>query len=830
MSRIVLGNCIHCLLYCLWIGLPIYHTNAERHDKDTINIYAITTSFSVGESIARGHELAINTINENPSILSSYYINLTVLPSGDDSTNALLHALAISSEGADIDFGSHGDHDPNASISYNMPIVLGCDWSSLSTVTAPVLSAFSWSQISSSSTSVILSETSFGYFYRTIPDDNLQAHALIFLCQTFNWTQIGIIHVNDNYGVYLAVAISELATVNYIQVHSIAFERDEAPSYGNAVSSMREIGVYTMILISHGDDEIKQLFNDIQEQDMLRYPYYYVAVDGWLDAKIIQNFTTNYTDYEGIIGTLPWQPIILNETYYNDTTDHDNHDLRAMYSEAQSIYKNIEARYYKTYGNDSSDLNPFGSRLIYGYESAMVFIYILQKLEEKYTLRKVLRNEHFDMIGNISDIILKDIEYFGVTGPVAFDQNTGDRLHGFYSFGYITKSGQIDLFGYSYFDPNHTVNGTNGLEHRFKGVIDADLIVWPDAFVSEGVVPPRSSPYTQYEAITIDHDVFVAMVIIASIGIASMLCYIVFHITYNAEGRRSNFELDLIIYIGAVLAYTFVILIGLDEATADSKTLNILCNVTLPVVAIAFTLCFVPLFLKTYKLSRIFTELLITKSVPDGALLVRVLVAVCVDVALLCIFLSLSPRERVWYSGDTMEIDEIHSTQYVYSRCTGSNDTINILFSVCLGVWKAMQMIFGLYVSMIVSRVSFKSQLRTVLVICVAITIAICLEIFGPAENPNFRYVVVTILIVFVVNVIVLQPWCKKMRIKCDLKINEDTRYSEEDIELDDETKMKQLLKSRLQEMARAENWAKAVSMETTASESVSLTGSTNQS
>ena len=231
------------------LSLLLIHIEAQNNDDDkiTINIYAITTSFSVGESLQRGHEIAIDFLNDDPNMLSGYYLNLTVLASGDDSTQALLHALSISYQeggGEDTSFNNQ---------SYDFPIVLGCDWSSLSTVTAPTLSAFEWAQISSSSTSVILSETSsFSYFYRTISNDALQAESLIHLCRTFNWTQIGIIHVNDNYGVYLAVAISELATSYSIEVNSIAFERNKNESYTNAVSSMREIGVYIIIIISHG--------------------------------------------------------------------------------------------------------------------------------------------------------------------------------------------------------------------------------------------------------------------------------------------------------------------------------------------------------------------------------------------------------------------------------------------------------------------------------------------------------------------------------------------------------------------------------------------------
>ena len=197
-------------LLFLVIFAPI--SNTETNNRTIISIYAITTSFSVGESIQQGHEIAIDLINNNQSILPAFHLNLTVLDSGSDSTKALVHALAISYEEG---YESNHDNDTN----YVIPILLGCDWSTLSTVTAPALAAFLWAQLSASSTSVLLSnKPSFSHFYRTIPSDTLQAASIIHLCQIFDWSKIGVIHVNDNYGVYLSVAISGIQIWYFLQL------------------------------------------------------------------------------------------------------------------------------------------------------------------------------------------------------------------------------------------------------------------------------------------------------------------------------------------------------------------------------------------------------------------------------------------------------------------------------------------------------------------------------------------------------------------------------------------------------------------------------------
>ncbi len=59
----------------------------------------------------------------------------------------------------------------------------GCTWSSLSTIVSAAFGAFDMGQISSSATSISLSDTpSYRYFYRTIPSDALQTQGII-LCK-----------------------------------------------------------------------------------------------------------------------------------------------------------------------------------------------------------------------------------------------------------------------------------------------------------------------------------------------------------------------------------------------------------------------------------------------------------------------------------------------------------------------------------------------------------------------------------------------------------------------------------------------------------------------
>ena len=158
-------------------------------------------------------------------------------------------------------------------------------------------------------------------------------------------------------------------------------------------------------------------------------------------------------------------------------------------------------------------------------------------------------------------------------------------------------------------------------------------------------------------------------------------------------------------------------------------------------------------------------------------------------------------------------IDDLQELQYIYGCCLIKNDSINYAFFVCIGVWKLIQLIFGIYVSIIVSRMSFKSQIWIMSIIVVIFCIDIILLAFGPISNPDFSYLVLSISIILIVNILIYEKYCIKLRMKWDLKHNDNTQYTQQDIELNDEYRMKKLLKDRLQEIAKQENWASEMSV-----------------
>lgn len=215
-----------------------------------------------------------------------------------------------------------------------------------------------------------------------------------------------------------------------------------------------------------------------------------------------------------------------------------------------------------------------------------------------------------------------------------------------------------------------------------------------------------------------------------------------------------------------------------------------------------------------YKLSRIFTELLITAKMDEMEvhLLWKVGTAVLVDMLILIVFSSLSPFRRVYHEGEWVVVDELRHQQFVYGVCSIADSAVSYAFYVCVGTWKLVEMIYGIYVSIVVSRMSFKSVGVLIAAAVVIYGITAILLAFGPIDEPDFKYAVLCGTTLLVVHMVMFQKVITRWLIKRDLESNPHSKYTEENLLLNDEEQMKKLLITRLQEIAKNENWAREVS------------------
>ena len=229
-----------------------------------------------------------------------------------------------------------------------------------------------------------------------------------------------------------------------------------------------------------------------------------------------------------------------------------------------------------------------------------------------------------------------------------------------------------------------------------------------------------------------------------------------------------------------------------------------LCNGRVWIGMIGFSLLFMPLFAKTYRLSIVFKTLLQKKSVQDIKLFAVVFVSVLIDIVLLTVINIIQPLKRVYLNGELDQIDELRKIQYIFGQCRIESDVDNYLHPalyIFLYVFKAFELICVLYVAFDVSRINDVTNMLTqfdetgiqllsislsVIVLCITVPILL----FGPTQNPSFYASIITIAIFLIGNIVVLLNLCPRI---CAV-----IRKKEQDYMLSPMEKLEKRIKSKL--------------------------------
>ena len=355
--------------------------------------------------------------------------------------------------------------------------------------------------------------------------------------------------------------------------------------------------------------------------------------------------------------------------------------------------------------------------------------------------------------------IINDINFQGATGHIIYDDK-GDRVDGLYSFANVVGiQGKVNYFGYFY----KTSNGS--VKHK----LDISKIIFPSYFTERGIIP-QSDTLMLDQITTIDEGVSVIMMIFLCVSLMIAIMFIILIIYYKESKviKAASFRMNIIMCFGAILGFIACILYGIDERQYgnDLYSLKIICNLRLWLLNISYTVMFIPLFLKTYRLSLLFNAILTKKIVNDQRLFCGIIICVSIDIILLTIFTGIQPLSRTYLEGDITEIDSLQCIQYKYGGCSFSENGVrNWSFYVILLFWKICQLIFGLYVTLDVSRIkdstnqltSFDEttiQLLSVYITIMILGFAFPVFIFGNTKIPNFHYLIISIPVLLIANCI----------------------------------------------------------------------------
>eukprot|EP01083_Nonionella_stella_P024282 67113_1 len=698
----------------------------------------------VGE--ARAQALAVQQINNDASLLPDYDIEL--IQAFDDCYFCNYHwedAVRVA-----IDTVTTMRQEPSNNSSITIPIVLGPSTSSEVTATGHIFYANHIGTLSDSAASVALSDTYlYPYFYRVIPDDHWQCSAIIELCKHFGWDTIAVLYVDSAWSMYIANGILELSAKNNISAHSVSFSRSTA-SFQEKAAFIKSLNTYIIILIAY--TTYPTIFKTLKEENLWGYPYYYIGMADWFNPDMFNYYGSNSSEeLGGYIGVSSWRPHSLSDGDYEEIKlIHDN----AVFY--QDLLHDLWTQMY----NDS-----LSAWALYGWDSMYTLAHALDRYDKLYSLDDI--DEYTDVLARLDDIIKYHVQFVGATGNVSFDGH-GNRESCIYNYANVLPNGTFRYFGYFY---NNDIK------------INPQDIVWPSYFNDKGIIP-RSRKVTTYELISIDPILFAVVCALVALSVVFVFVVIWAIIYFRKEPLliAGSWRLNLFVCIGSLLCYAQIILQGIDEGhvhRGESVWIG-LCNTRIWLLCIAFSVIFMPLFMKTYRLARIFSSMNV-QTLQDYKLIIAVIVCVLIDVALLSVFTVMDPLDRKYKIGTTVTIDVLQDTQYEFGECTRHNETL--LYFV-MGLWKLLQLTFGVYVAVIVSRIGMKQLIKfdetgqqifaitfTTFATAMIVTYAVA---SSNSDRVNEKYAIKSLGVWIICNVSLIVNTCSRLHATYRAKIKHD--------------------------------------------------------
>ena len=738
--------------------------NAAR-ENITIHLYALSTT-SNDETTGQATTAIQQLFLDDYQLTTDSYIfdfNLTELDSESSIIQAMRNALSV------IQFENELYNPSRKELVF--PLILGCPWSSLSAVSVPTLGGFNFGQISSSTTSTYLSDSgTYPYLSNLSPNDDYQAQGIMYLCQRFNWTRIGVMYVSDFYGVYLATNVLSLSLELGIEAYSVSFDQVDTATHENAAKAVKSMNVFVIVLITHGN-VLDSLYGYLDDQDLIGYPYYYIGDSAWFDESDIDSINSNNDSlpyiFDGYIGLVPWQANKLSlETLDTDT----EYDFEEISMTASKIANNVSQVWDIGYENNPSSMYylKYPTNWVnYAWDSMLVLMHTIERYDDIYGMDSVwdssnenyLNEDQGELMARLDNIlhnISNESPFIGATGEISFDSN-GQRLGGIYTFGnYLGGEEGINCFGWYYYDQG---------SENYTFVINESAIIWPQDFIDQDIIP-RTEQMTTVEVTTINASIFAVFMffIVVSIILAIALLFFTLILSKNPAIHKINYQLNVIGLIGIIFLYHAILLYGFDERDEDSNVnLDLACNARIWLATVGYTLFFLPFSWKMYEISRIFDGKVFHKS-SNFTIFLIIVICLVADIVLLSIFaVSGFEFKRSIVDGDITVKNALQAVQEKYGICTTGTD---LVFDVIVGLWKLSQLIFGAYCAIIVARsVKLEEiakldetgiQIVSLLFSCFVTVIVGIAVTFVPPNNVQVLFLLVALLVIIVGNIMLI--------------------------------------------------------------------------
>ncbi|XP_063348615.1 extracellular calcium-sensing receptor-like [Pelmatolapia mariae] len=235
---------------------------------------------------------ALEEINHSTMLLPGIKLGYHIFDSCGRPPWALQSALSL--VGGDST-SCNSTNPPDYSSGQSVPMIIGGDSSITSQILSTVLGPLSIPFISDLSTCPCLSDRlQYPNFFRTIPSDIYQARAVAQLVIRFNWTWVGAVVANNNYG-YMAVKIfqEEIQGAGVCLAFVETLQRENIISDARRAALTIQASTARVILIFTWYTDVRELFLQLAKLN--------VTDRQFLASDLVQNSVTSKVA-NGVLG------------------------------------------------------------------------------------------------------------------------------------------------------------------------------------------------------------------------------------------------------------------------------------------------------------------------------------------------------------------------------------------------------------------------------------------------------------------------------------------------------------------------------------------------
>ncbi|KAL1434779.1 hypothetical protein MTO96_001675 [Rhipicephalus appendiculatus] len=665
----------------------------ERKAVYLLGLFELTGSCEAargGRAERAAARLAIRHVNERnvvPGHRLEMYYNDTRCDAGA-AINAFFHAIYRKQQ---------------------MTMLLGTSSSEVTERLAKVVSYWGVLQISFGSLSSVLSDRAgFPLFFRTVAPDSSHNAARVAFLRRFRWDTVATLHEDDE---LYALAINELLT--QLESAHIAVSSSESVTRNDFLEQIQELkNTDSRIIIgSFSRHMARKIFCEVYKQGMYGSDFQWIVQGGlgewWLDpsgtdcsAAQLRAAADNVITVAAYTGRLP------NRTSVSGLQmDAFRRELDAeLESELRSGLEPLPA-----------PASGYRGHVTQAYDAVWTAALALRSAEllwkkagvnltlSDFRYEKLLPDSggggsfHWNVtaeplpppqerhMANYFDRIVSRLRFNGISGPLSFSgsdrvgitefqQNQGGLLRKVAL--YIPDSKTLDF-----------------------SCIRCRPIIWQDG------EPPVARRIVKLSVATIQRSVFISVSVLATVGMLLAIAFLAFNLYYRKSKyiKLSSPKLNNMTVVGCLLVYVAIVVLGLDYDTLGSDThFAVFCTVRAFLLSGGFSLAFGAIFIKTYRVHHLFVRassgVIKNKLLQDQQLIALVCVLVLIDCAIVTLWVTFDPMERIMRNL-TMQISKLERDVVYLPQREQCHSEHMAKWLGALYIYKGLLLVVGCYMA-----------------------------------------------------------------------------------------------------------------------------------